>query len=203
LKFGSAESLELILGQMKDQALREHPDVTSFKLYVINLANIVVNFAETLEGDPQELLGGDILEKMTAFRNLEQLFDWVLAVLLKLKAAHLDRKMTNSQRFLDRAVGYIDQNYTNPDISMDEVCEYLGISISYLSLLFKKHRDTTFVKYLTGVRMEKARELLTLTDHRIIEIAEKCGYRDVYYFSHSFKKFMGVSPKRYREEIHP
>jgi len=203
LKFGTSASLEDLLGQMKDRAIRERPDVTSFKLYVINLAGIVVNFAETLEGDPQELLGGDILEKMTSFRNPEQLFDWVLGVLLRLKEAQLDRKMTNSQRLLDRAVSYIDQNYTNPDISMDGVCEYLGISISYLSLLFKKHKDTTFVKYLTGVRMEKARELLTLTDHRIIEIAEKCGYRDVYYFSHSFKKFMGVSPKRYREEIHP
>ena len=60
-----------------------------------------------------------------------------------------------------------------------------------------------FVQDLTGkfaYNPEKAKELLKLTKDRIIEIAEKCGYNDVYYFSHSFKKFMGVSPRNYREK---
>ncbi len=83
---------------------------------------------------------------------------------------------------------------------MENVCEELGISVSYMSLLFKKDKDTTFVKYLTKVRIEKAQELLKLTGDRIVEIAEQCGFNDVYYFSHCFKKYMGVSPKKYREE---
>ena len=109
--------------------------------------------------------------------------------------------MTNSQRLLDSAVSYIDTNYQNSEITMDSICDYLGISISYLSLLFKKHKNTTFVKCLTKVRMEYAKEHLKLTEHRIIEIAALCGYKDVYYFSHSFKKYEGVSPKKYREKI--
>lgn len=83
---------------------------------------------------------------------------------------------------------------------MEIVCEELGISVSYMSLLFKKHKETTFVKYLTSVRIEKARELLRLTGDRVVEIAGQCGFNDVYYFSHCFKKYMGVSPKKYREE---
>ncbi len=122
-------------------------------------------------------------------------------IFLKLRKLNLTTKMTNSQRLLDSAVSYIDTNYQNPEITMDSICEYLGISISYLSLLFKKHKNTTFVKCLTKVRMEKAKEHLKLTEYKIIKIAAQCGYKDVYYFSHSFKKYEGVSPKKYREKI--
>ena len=168
---------------------------------MINLVNIIVNFADSIEADLGDIAGGDILEKMARFRGLEQAFDWVLTVLLKLRKLNLTTKMTNSQKLLDSGVTYIDTNYSDPEISMESVCEYLGISVSYLSLLFKKHKETTFVKYLTKVRMDRAKELLKLTEQRIIEIAEACGFKDVYYFSHSFKKVMGVSPKKYREEI--
>lgn len=201
VKFGSEESIKNLLEGLKLAALRDSLTVTNYKLYVINLVNIVVNFADSIEADPQEIIGGDILEKMAQFRSLEQIFDWVLSILLKLRKLNLNTKMTNSQRLLDSAVTYIDTNYKNPAVSMESVCEYLGISVSYLSLLFKKHKDTTFVKYLTKVRMEKAQELLKLTEQRIIEIADQCGFKDVYYFSHSFKKYRGVSPKKYREEI--
>ena len=77
----------------------------------------------------------------------------------------------------------------------------MGISVSYLSLLFKKEKQSTFVKYLTSVRLEKAKEYLSLTNEKIIDIAGKCGYNEVYYFSHSFKKYTGVSPKKYREDL--
>ena len=84
---------------------------------------------------------------------------------------------------------------------MERVCDELGISVSYMSLLFKKEKETTFVKYLTSVRMEKAKEILKLTGDKIIDIAGQCGYNEVYYFSHSFKKYTGMSPKKYREEV--
>lgn len=48
--------------------------------------------------------------------------------------------------------------------------------------------------------MEKAKELLLNTPNKIIEIASFVGYNDPYYFSHSFKKHLGLSPKEYRDE---
>jgi len=199
-KFGSEDEIRRVVSDLREAALQHNHALANYRLYIINLVNIVVNFAESVKVDLQEILGEDLLEKIAGFRNLEQLFDWVLSVLLQLRALNVTTKMTNSQRLLDSAVTFITAHYRDPNLSMEQVCDELGISISYISLLFKKHKSTTFVKYLTRVRMEKAQELLNFTGDRVVEIAHQCGYRDVYYFSHSFKKYKGVSPKNYRDK---
>ncbi|MNI91371.1 HTH-type transcriptional regulator YesS [compost metagenome] len=59
----------------------------------------------------------------------------------------------------------------------------------------------TFVAYLLHIRMEAAKELLRTTDLKAFEIAEKVGYQEPNYFSFSFKKHVGVSPKEYRSSL--
>jgi two-component system, response regulator YesN len=201
VKFGSDSEIRNVMESLKLNALRDSKTITNFRPYIINMVNVLVNFSESIGVNLDEVLAEDVLEKMTQFRTLEPMFDWVLSVILRLRELNLKNKMTNSQRMLDNAVNYMEKNYTDPKISMESVCDEMGMSISYLSLLFKKDKQTTFVKYLTSIRLEKAKELLGLTSKKIIEIAGICGYNEVYYFSHSFKKYTGVSPKKYREEI--
>jgi len=201
VRFGSDSEIRNVMESLKLNALRDNKTVTNYRPYIINMMNILVSFTESVGVDLNEVIGGDILEKMALFRSLEQMFDWTLSALLKLRDLNLQTKMSNSQRLLEKAVQFIDSNYRDPKISMETVCEDLGISISYLSLLFKKEKETTFVKYLTRVRLERAKELLQTTADKIVDIAGQCGYNEVYYFSHSFKKYTGVSPKKYREEI--
>ena len=56
----------------------------------------------------------------------------------------------------------------------------------------------TFIEYVTGKRMEKAKKLLRDTDRSSGEIARAVGYKDPHYFSFVFKKTQGISPKEYR-----
>ena len=58
----------------------------------------------------------------------------------------------------------------------------------------------TYVQYLMQLRMETAKELLRSTDLKAFEIAERVGFADPNYFSFSFKKQVGVSPKEYRAQ---
>lgn len=200
VKFGSESELRNVIESLKLTALQDSKAITNFRPYIVNMMNVLVNFSDSIDADLNEIIGMDILQKMIQFSSIEQLFDWVLSILLKLRELNLKTKMTNSQKLLDSAVKYIHSHYSDPKISMEIVCEELGISVSYMSQLFKKHKESTFVKYLTSVRIEKARELLKLTGDRIVDIAGQCGFNDVYYFSHCFKKYMGASPKKYREE---
>lgn len=199
-RFGTDSEIRNVIESLKLNALRDNKEITSYHLYIINMMNVLVNFANSVDADLNEIIEGDILNKMIQFSSLDQMFDWVLSLLLKLREMNLNTKMTNSKKMLDKAVSYIHSNYQDSGISMEVVCEEFGISVSYLSLLFKKDKESTFVKYLTNVRIEKAKELLKLTGDRVVEVAEKCGFNDVYYFSHCFKKYIGVSPKKYREE---
>ena len=56
----------------------------------------------------------------------------------------------------------------------------------------------TFTEYVTGKRMEKAKELLRTTNKRSGEVAFAVGYRDPHYFSFLFKKTQGCTPRVYR-----
>lgn len=199
-KYGSEKEISAVLADMLDDATKGTQVVKNFRLYSIDLVHVLLKYAQSIGVNIQDLLPGDILEILGSFRTPGQLFSWTEDMLLRLKSKSNEVKKDNSQKFLDAAVRYIQTNYSDPGISMETVCDELGISISYLSLLFKKHRETTFVKYLTKVRMERAKELLHYSPDRISEIARSCGYRDVYYFSHSFKRFYGVSPRNYREK---
>ncbi len=200
VKFGSETEVRNVIDSIKLGAMRDSKTITNYHQYMINIMNVIIKFADSIEADLNSVIGGDILTTMVQFSSLEQIFDWFLSTLLKLRDLNLKTKMTNSQKLLDSAVKFIETHYNDPKISMETVCDELGLSISYMSLLFKKNRETTFVKYLTMIRIEKAKELLKLTGDRIVEIALKCGFKDVYYFSHCFKRYVGLSPKKYREE---
>lgn len=200
VKFGNEQEIRNVIDSLKLSALRDSRSITNYHQYMINMMNIIINFSDSIDVDITEVIGGDILEIMVSFSSLEQIFDWFLSTLLKLKDLNVKTKMTNSQKLLDSAIKYINSNYGDYKMSMETVCEELGLSVSYMSLLFKKNKDTTFVKYLTNLRIEKAKELLKFTGDRIVEIATQCGFKEVYYFSHCFKKYAGMSPKKYREE---
>lgn len=87
---------------------------------------------------------------------------------------------------LDKAKAYIRQNYGDNGLSIQKVADYLHISSSYLSMIFKKEAGETFLKYLVGIRLDAAKDLLSNTDMKTVEIAEKIGYPDMNYFSYFF-----------------
>jgi two-component system response regulator YesN len=64
--------------------------------------------------------------------------------------------------------------------------------------LFKQETGTTFIEYLTSIRMEKARELLCCTAMKASEVAYETGYHDPHYFSYLFKKINGCTPRDFR-----
>ena len=80
----------------------------------------------------------------------------------------------------------------------NEVASAVNMSANYFSAIFSQKMQKTFVEYLTGKRMERAKKLLRETDKSSGEIAQEVGYKDPHYFSYVFKKNMGCSPREYR-----
>jgi two-component system response regulator YesN len=102
---------------------------------------------------------------------------------------------------LAKARKYIQENYQR-SITIKEVAGSVFVSPGYLSSLFKQANEP-FLKYLTQLRIRKAKELMEDPKLRIYDVVEMVGYSDPAYFSEIFKKMTGRSPNEYRGHIRP
>ncbi|MGE4319887.1 MAG: response regulator [Acholeplasmataceae bacterium] len=200
LKFKSIDDIhQLFLRMMEDQELHEEY-LLNKQYYILNLANVFIEFSKTLHVDLTKLLNQDILTTLSSFDQLKDLFTYLEELAVTIRNKNFETSQSKATQILQEAVNFMNQNYADSTLNMDLVCEELGISVSYLSILFKKEMNTTFNKYLVKLCIEKSMELLKYSKEKIIEIATKVGYNDVYYFSYSFKKYTGKSPREYRNE---
>ena len=108
------------------------------------------------------------------------------------------KREESSNDAIEAAKKYIESNYTD-NITLEDVSREVNISSYYLSRIFKEGTGENFIDYLTGLRMDKAKELLATTQYSMKEICAKVGYSDPNYFSKTFKKNVGVTPTEYRE----
>lgn len=97
-----------------------------------------------------------------------------------------------------RAKRYIEEKYTQDDISLRSVAEAMNFTPTYFSAFFKKETGMNFVDYLTQVRIENAKTLLCCTTKMVYEVAYEVGYRDYRYFGQIFKKYTGQTPRQFQ-----
>lgn len=150
---------------------------------------------ETAETSPELT---DMKRMTTAIEDAES----TISYLKELFTFALTARDTNSNdrygQIIREAKDYIADNFSNSEFSLNRIAEYIGVSSSYFSSIFKQGTGQSFIEYLTRVRIDKARELLKCTNLRAAEIGESVGYSDPHYFSAAFKKIMGQSPTEYR-----
>ena len=102
-------------------------------------------------------------------------------------------------RLVKQASAYIQQNYTR-SFSLVELSNTIGVSKGYLSRIFKMDTGISLWDYLNRYRIQKAKELLLLTDESITAIAANVGYEDISYFSRVFREIVGCSPRAFRQQ---
>jgi two-component system response regulator YesN len=105
-----------------------------------------------------------------------------------------------SNRFVDMAVDYINENYSL-DLTLTGVAEKVGVTSGYLSTLFTQTLNCGFIDYLNKVRIDRACNFLHDNQLKTYEVAYKVGFHDEKYFKKLFKKVTGQSPSQYRKNI--
>lgn len=103
------------------------------------------------------------------------------------------------KRLVDGVKEYVLANYSNPALSLEAAADVVKLSPGYLGKVFKSVARISFNDYLSSVRIEKAKQLLTTTGEPASRICEKVGVFNVTYFSTLFKKTQGMTPSQYRE----
>ncbi|MDR6881271.1 response regulator [Bacillus sp. 3255] len=102
---------------------------------------------------------------------------------------------------ITKAEQYISSHYTDETLSLQQVAEHVGLSPAYLSTLFKENLGTSFIQFVTKLRMEQACRLLADPTVKTYEAANAVGYSDYPYFNKAFKKNYGVSPTEFRKNM--
>jgi YesN/AraC family two-component response regulator len=100
-----------------------------------------------------------------------------------------------------RIMEYLNENYSNANLSLTLIADKFGYSSKYLGRLFMNHADMPITQYLTDLRMEKARELILRTNLPIAEIVESVGITTIQHFYRLFKKRFGYSPAAMRKKF--
>ncbi|HET7627599.1 MAG TPA: response regulator [Bacillales bacterium] len=103
---------------------------------------------------------------------------------------------------LEAAKRYMEANFQSA-LTLEETAEHVGLSPYYFSKLFKERSGTTFIDYVTDLRLKQAKQLLRTSGMSLKEICYACGYGNPNYFSRLFKKRVGCPPSEYRSNGEP
>ena len=132
--------------------------------------------------------------------NVREMKESISSVLQTVCAYVQDRSEKNAVSIRDCVEGYIQEHYSDANLSLSYIGDALGFSPSYLSKLFKQESGRSILDYLNMVRIEKAKELLRGDNSfNLVEIALTVGYSGRITFTRIFKKYEGITPGVYRE----
>lgn len=200
IKFGTHKDIDYAVEKIVEPLYTAKIHRRQYQAYIIGIMSEITDLIQRYDLDDKSIFGSDkdYLELMTELRDKDKLGSWLLKVAKKIgENLNLERDNT-IKNIVSEAKLYIQQNYMNPDLSVDIICKHLNISSAYFSTVFKKETGLSYINYLTDLRLKNAAELLYKTEDKTYMIATKVGYTEQNYFSYVFKKKFGVSPTKYR-----
>ena len=200
IKFGSEKQIGEVLQGLAARMDDAKVHANQYQVYMLTIVNCLIRLMQQYDLKMSDMFGAeehyaDIIKRIC---RRESFAEEMIPVACRMNEA-LNRERDNTtKRVILEAKAYIQENYSDPDLSVDMLCRHLHMSPAYFSTVFKRETGQTYINYLTEVRLRKAEELLKNTDDKTYKIAEKVGYQEQNYFSYVFKKRFGISPTKYR-----
>ncbi|WP_027092046.1 response regulator [Cohnella thermotolerans] len=198
MKLGNEQAYASTLREWIEHLRRSVPSVdkgyASIQRFLVSVMNLV---EET--GYGEEAFEADRpFARVPTLKTLDALREWLTEWGIRILRQMDSRRRTDADSHLQAAKEFVERNYADPNLSLQQAAQQACMSVNYFSAMFKQYCGQTFIEHLTGIRLAKAKELLAGTALKTYEIAEKVGYEDPQYFSVIFKRNVGVTPKEYR-----
>ncbi|MNI15065.1 HTH-type transcriptional regulator YesS [compost metagenome] len=176
-------------------------DEYSLKRFCQNLIYSTISTFEQLK-QPVTELGSS---KLKLFKTIDHAFDIqelesILIQFIEELKTIVKRSDHQQSLILHQIYEYVNENYAN-DISLSEMASSLHLNYTYLSSYFKQRTHENLTSYISRVRTDKAKELLSDQELSVSEISRLTGFSDHNYFSKVFKKMTGMTPVEYRNQI--
>ncbi|MBR0496761.1 MAG: response regulator [Treponema sp.] len=201
LKYAGKNDISAIIDESMELIKNNPGQFSVFASYLlVDLIFAVSKLVEKLGGDikklkPEILQRKFIDDAVGDEKDFRKKVEQVLSFALEYR----DSKMTGKYGdVILKAKRYIEEHYADQNTTLTTVAEAVALSPNHFSTIFSQECKTTFIEYLTNVRLENAKRLMRETEMKGYDIAYECGFSDPHYFSYIFKKNTGLSPREYR-----
>ena len=141
-------------------------------------------------------------EEIMPIKDLAEWGEWSIQAFNELNGALTRKRSGNFPPPLAKALDFLNEHFAD-QLQLSVVAEAAQVSGAYLSRLFSEHLHTTFIDYLTALRVEKAERLIREARMNVKEVAYAVGYQDANYFSKIFRKATGMPPTVYAVQRRP
>ena len=200
IKFGPKEMIETVIQNMANRMEDAKVHASQYQVYMLSIINCMIQMMQQYDLNMDDMFGEGFqyLDALAGGYSREKFASWMIPIACRMNETMNQERDNTTKKVILEAKEYIQEHYSNPDLSVEMLCRHLHMSPAYFSTVFKRETGQTYVNYLTEVRLDKAVDLLNETSDKTYVIAEKVGYQEQNYFSYVFKKKYGVSPTRYR-----
>ena len=199
IKFCDIDGVIILLNEIFDKNFTERK--ISAKQTGLFLSALISVIEENCSLDKKE-----IADMYQMAKSVEDGKTAVLSVKRKIYNAVVDicndtdnKKISRIEDNVEKIKNYIKENYKDPDLNVNTVAQKFHITSSYISTIFKKNANMGLQEYITSVRMEHAKNILSITNYTIDKTAVMVGYVNSRSFSRAFTKYVGISPGKFKE----
>ena len=173
------------------------------EIAMIHLDSVMASIMQILSERTEDM--GDVFEMYYNYKKMQDKAGaFMLGELVKEFCLYCNRFSLNHYKnehaeIVAKVTRYVDDNFME-SLKIADIAEHFFVNPAYLGQQFLKKKGCTLNHYLNLVRMEKAKELLVNSSHRIYEIATETGYDDPNYFSSKFYEYTGQTPSEFRNK---
>ena len=204
LKYAGKNDISAIIEESMTLIRSNQKQFSVFASYLlVDLIFAVSKLVEKLGGDIKELYP-EILQRSFIDEGIKNESDFrnKVSQVLTFALEYRDSKITGKYSdVILKAKRFIEENYADQNTTLSSVAQAVCLSPNHFSTIFSQECKTTFIEYLTNVRIENAKRLMRETDMKGYDIAYECGFSDPHYFSYIFKKNTGLSPREYKVNL--
>ena len=175
------------------------PYPTSIRRTILELLFEIMHISADAGVDVNKLLDyQDPYARVFALNGTPVILAWFSDVAQDLYKSIREIANNNQNMMLHKAQQCIEAHLSDPELCLSLVSDALSITPTYFSAFFIREVGVGFNEYITNLRIERAKKLLSLTNRRISDVSAECGFRSASYFNSVFRKQTGMSPGAFR-----